>query len=159
MNQKRNLIITICTGNICRSPMAERLLQQALEAEGAPLNEFQVISAGVAAWAGDPASENSVKALSKIGIPLEHHKSQPITKSLLEQAFLVLGMTESHLHALDKYKNVLPPKVHLFREFMESPETFEIPDPYGQNLAAYRECLDSMAEAIPSLLAYLKRDC
>jgi protein-tyrosine-phosphatase len=138
--------------------MAERLLQQALKAEGAPLNKLQVVSAGVAAWAGDPASANSVKALSKIGIQLDHHKSQPITKSLLEKACLVLGMTESHLHALDKYKKVLPPNVHLFREFMESPETFEIPDPYGQNLEAYRKCLDSMAEAIPSLLAYLKRE-
>lgn len=158
MNQKRNLIITVCTGNICRSPMAERLLQQALKAEGAPLNEIQVISAGVAAWTGDPASTNSVQALSKIGIQLDHHKSQPITKSLLEQAFLILGMTESHLQALNKYKTVLPPKVHLFREFMEPSQTSEIQDPYGQDLAAYRACLDSMAEAIPSLVAYLKRE-
>lgn len=160
MSKQRDQIIVICTGNICRSPMAKCLLEQAIEAEGAPLNSLKVISAGTSAWSGDPASTNSVTALSKVGIELTQHKSQPITKDMLESAFLVLGMTHSHLYGIEKYKKSLPPRVHLFRDFMNPPSDAEteIMDPYGQNLATYRACLDSMAEAIPSLIEFLKKE-
>jgi protein-tyrosine phosphatase len=57
MKTERNLILTICTGNTCRSPMAEKLLQHALAAEGEPLNQLTVASAGVAAGEGSPASK------------------------------------------------------------------------------------------------------
>ena len=49
MASERNLILTICTGNVCRSPMAEKLLQHALAGQGAPLNQIEIVSAGVAA--------------------------------------------------------------------------------------------------------------
>jgi protein-tyrosine phosphatase len=158
MTTPRNLIIVLCTGNICRSPMGERLLQTALATESAPLDQLQVVSAGVAAWAGDPASPNAVEALAKTGITLEQHQSQPLTKALLEKAFLVLGMTHSHLNAVEAYPEARPDRVHLFREFLSAEAGHEIPDPYGQNLAAYRTCLDSMAEALPSILTYLKNE-
>ena len=80
MTSKRNLILTICTGNVCRSPMAEKLLQHALAVEDKPLNQIEIVSAGVAAGYGDPASANSVAALKKVKIDLDRHKSQPLTQ-------------------------------------------------------------------------------
>ena len=158
MASERNLILTICTGNVCRSPMAEKLLQHALAGQGTPLNQIEIVSAGVAAGYGEPASVNSVTALKRVKIDLDGHKSQPVTQDLIDRAFLILGMTQSHIDTLNYYHTDLPERVHLFREFMGKDDSPEIPDPYGQNYTAYAACFDSMAEAIPSLVAYLKNE-
>src|SRR4051795_11030781 len=76
-------IVTVCTANICRSPMAAALLQHALAAEPEPLRSLRVVSAGVAARPGEPVSENSVYALKKVGIDLSQHRSQALTQQML----------------------------------------------------------------------------
>jgi len=158
MAQDRNLILTVCTGNICRSPMAGKLLQHALSAEDAPLDQLTVESAGVAAGYGETASNNSVAALKKVKINLAQHLSQPVTQDLIDRAFMIIGMTDSHLDILAHYHTGLPKRLHLFREFMGPDVDVQIPDPYGQNFEAYQQCLDSMIEAIPSLVAYIKQE-
>jgi len=158
MATERNLVLTICTGNICRSPMAARLLQHALEAEDGPVSRLEVASAGVAAAPGQPASANSVTALKKVGIDLGRHQSQPLSSELIDRAFVIFGMTQSHLDILRSYFPDLPERVHLFREFIDGNVDPEIPDPYGADYDAYKACLDAMVEAIPSVVTYLKRE-
>lgn len=138
--------------------MAEKLLQHALAAEGSPLDKLEVLSAGVAAGYGDPASENSQAALRKVDLDLSQHKSQPLSEDLVDRAFAIFGMTDSHIDLLQHYYPNLPERVYLLRSFIGEGQDDQIPDPYGQNLDAYQACLDSMIEAIPSVVTYLKTE-
>jgi protein-tyrosine phosphatase len=138
--------------------MAAKLLQYALAAEQSPLNQLAVESAGVCAIPGEPASSNSVAALKKVNIDLSQHKSQPVTQALIERAFVILGMTDSHLETLTMYDySNLPEHRYLFREFVGDIQKSQIPDPFGQDFNAYQECLDHMLEAIPSLIKFLQK--
>jgi protein-tyrosine-phosphatase len=149
-------IVTVCTANICRSPMAAALLQHALAAQPEPLRSLRVISAGVAARTGESVSENSVLALKKVGIDISHHRSQPLTQQMLDEAFAVICMTESHRAMIQVQANPVPKNLFLFRQFMSGDGDVEIGDPYGGPLRVYEAARDEMVESIPSLVAHLK---
>lgn len=153
---ERDHIIVVCTANICRSPMGERLLAHGLAAEDAPLNQLKVASAGISAYDGDPASQNSVKALKSVGLDLQDHKSQQISQELLDKAFAVFCMTQTHRTLIEVHFEHVPKHLYLFRELMPKDASIEIPDPYGRSLPEYELCRDSMVEAIPSLLQFLR---
>jgi len=135
--------------------MGAALLQHALAVQPEPLRSLRVLSAGVAARSGEPATANSVAALKKVGIDLKSHRSQPVTQELLDHALLVLCMTESHRDMIEITGRPTPPRLFLFREFYAQGVSAEIPDPYGLHLTAYEATRDEMVEAIPSIIAYL----
>ncbi len=149
-------IVMVCTANICRSPMAAALLQHALAAQPEPLRSLQVISAGVAARTGEAVSENSVLALKKVGLDLTHHRAQPLTQRLLDEALAVVCMTESHRAMIEVQANPPPKNLFLFREFLPGEVDKEIGDPYGGPLKVYESARDEMVEAMPSLVEHLK---
>lgn len=155
---ERNQVIVVCTGNICRSPMGERLLAHALAAEPPPLCDLEVISAGVAALPGDPASTNSVRALEKVGLDLRNHRSRPFHPRLFDRALLILTMTEGHRAQLvGQYQDDSVP-IFLFRELMEGLDDPSVPDPFGANLGEYLETRDALAEAVPSIVQWLREN-
>ncbi len=151
------LIVTVCTANICRSPMAEALLRHALAAEPEPLRSCKVVSAGVAARGGEKVSINSVDALAKVGLRISDHRSRPLTPELATEADLILCMTESHRAVIGLALDPVPKNVHLWREFMPKGSSREIADPYGGPLAEYEACRDEMVEAIPSIIEHLRK--
>jgi protein-tyrosine-phosphatase len=149
-------ILIVCTANICRSPMGEGLLRHALAAESEPLRSLKVYSAGVAARDGEPVSENSLVALRKVGINIADHTSQAITQEMLDDAVLVLCMTETHRAMIQMQAAPVPQELRLFREFMPVAADKEVPDPFGGPLKLYELCRDELVEAIPSIIAHLK---
>lgn len=153
-----DLIVVVCTGNICRSPMAEGLLAHALAAEAAPLKNLQVVSAGVAARSGTPPSANSVAAMKKVGLDISSHQSQPLTPELLDQAAAVFVMTETHRAVIHASFDPTPRNIYLLREFMPREAEKEIADPYGGPLPLYEECRDEIVESIPSVVAFLRKE-
>ena len=150
------IIIVVCTANICRSPMAAALLQHALAAQPEPLRSFKIISAGVAARAGDPVSENSVLALKKVGLDISKHTSRPLTQKMIDEASLILGMTESHRAIIQLQAEPPPKNLFLFREFLPQRGDKQIGDPFGGSLKLYESTRDEMVEAIPSLVEFIK---
>ncbi|WP_404423242.1 low molecular weight protein arginine phosphatase [Nibricoccus sp. IMCC34717] len=153
---KSGYILTVCTANICRSPMAGALLQHALRGQAEPLRSLKVFSAGVAARAGERASAHSVTALKKVGIALESHASQPVTRDLLAGALAVFCMTESHRAMIQMQFDPPPRHLYLFREFLPPPADPEIGDPYGGSLDDYEACRDEMVEAVPGIIQFLR---
>lgn len=137
--------------------MAERLVKHALTAEPPPLNQLEVLSAGIAAGDGYPAAANSVAALKKVGIDLNDHSSSQASEELLDKADVIFGMTRSHLDSIRYYLgNSAEDRLFLMREFIEGAQDLEIPDPFGLGFADYENARDSMVEAIPGLIKYLR---
>lgn len=150
------LIVTVCTANICRSPMAEALLRHALAAEPEPLRSCRVVSAGVAARGGEKVSPNSVDALAKVGLRISDHRSQLLTPQLAANADIILCMTESHRAVIGLSLDPVPKNVYLWREFMPKGSSREIGDPFGGPIAEYEACRDELVEAIPAILDHLR---
>ncbi len=156
MAEKAPLITCICTGNSCRSPMAAKLLQHALDAENDPWCTYRVISAGVSAVYEGPASTHAINALKKVGLDLTDHRSTQVTKKLIEDSIAVLCMTESHRQYLQRLFPQSKIPIQLFRENIPSTTELEISDPFGTNLSVYESCRDSIVEAIPYIIKHLK---
>lgn len=138
--------------------MGAALLRHALAAEPEPLRSLPVISAGVSARGGEPMTPHSVTALKKAGIDASRHSSRALTQEMLDEAVLVLCMTESHRAMIEATAHPAPRHLHLFREFLPAGEATEIADPYGGPLSSYEVSRDEMVEAIPSLLAFLRKE-
>jgi protein-tyrosine-phosphatase len=156
MNQNPPCLTVVCTANVCRSPMAGALLRHALAAEPEPLSLIPVETAGVAAYGGEPATDYSVDVLKKVGIDIKEHRSQRLSPQLVDRSAFIFVMTNSHRDIILDAFPAAKGKVHLFREFMKG-ESDQIPDPFGSGFKTYEASRDSMVEAIPSLLAFLRK--
>ena len=151
-------MVFICTANVCRSPMAEKLFEDAL-AKSSTKKKIHVLSAGLTAANGDKASENSCEAVKEIGLDLTDHRSSAVTRTTLQNASAIFCMTESHrvlIHMYFELPDDAP--VYLMREFIEDTEDKELPDPFGQSLEVYRHCRDKMMEALPTLFAWIEKN-
>ncbi len=160
MNEKegRQRVITfVCTGNICRSPMAEYLFRSALELESDPkLRSLRSASAGIAAPNGSPASTNAILAMQPLGIDLAPHRSRLLTQQIVDNSFAIFCMTPSHVAVIEDNFQVSTPHLFLLRELIPNSNDRSLPDPFGGTLAEYERCRNAIEEAIPSIIQYLK---
>ena len=156
MGNRKPTVICVCTANICRSPMAEKLLDHALRAERHLLRSIEVTSAGISAWAGEAATGHSIQALQKVGLDLSGHRSRPLSAEMVSRAALILVMTESHRNAIRSIYPESDVPVLLLRELIPDVSEREIPDPFGSEYLTYENCRDSIVEAVPAVIDYLK---
>ncbi len=154
----RDTVTFVCTGNTCRSPMAEALLRVTLAKKGQGLERFKVASFGLAAYPGDPVSANSVKAMQRIGLDVAAHRSRLLTQADVDRSAVIFGMTESHLAALHARFQLLPELVLLVRDVLPTDVPRDIPDPFGGGYRDYEECRDSMVEAMPAMVEFLRQN-
>lgn len=143
------IVLFVCTGNTCRSPMAERIFQkllaQKIGCSPEKLGErgVQVISAGMAAFPGGRAAREAIDTLAHFGIDLANHTSQPLSDRAVRHADLILTMTQGHLQTLIRQWPAAAP-----RSFMVSTDRRDINDPIGQPISAYQRCADEITTGL-----------
>src|SRR5207245_866967 len=146
-------ILFVCTGNICRSPMAEGLFRHAVKGR----SNFRVISAGVGAVEGLPPSEHAVHALRELGVDISQQRSRMLTADLVQQADYIFGMTHGHVDAVNLLYPQAVEKTFLLREFDDTLDVFEkdISDPIGGTLEVYLECRDQIDKGTSSMPQFI----
>ena len=148
-------ILFVCTGNVCRSPMAAGIFRRAVEGRG----EYQVLSAGLGAAEGVPPSAHAVEAVKELGIDISGMRSRMLTAELVRQADYIFGMTHSHIDTVATLYPQAAEKTFLLREFDETLESFEkdISDPIGGSYEVYLDCRDQIEQGISSLLGFIEQ--
>ncbi|HHU62010.1 MAG TPA: low molecular weight protein arginine phosphatase [Natronincola sp.] len=155
-----NSVLFVCTGNTCRSVMAEYLLKHHAEKKGISL---RVSSAGVGAFSGDSANKHAVDVLAELGIDAGEHRSSLVNPYLLEEFDLVLAMTESHKYQLLQAAPHLKERVHLLKAMAKTIEnvqeldeeiekSYNVSDPFGQSIEIYRQSRDEINSAVKKVL-------
>lgn len=129
-------ILLVCTGNTCRSVMAQGILQEILR-EMAEDQTLQVLSAGVAASLGGEASEEAILILEERGIDIGRHRSRPVTEDLLAGVDLVLAMTGCQSQIMKRIYPEQAGKVYSLKEYVG--EQGDIEDPIGMPVEIYRK--------------------
>jgi RpiB/LacA/LacB family sugar-phosphate isomerase len=148
-------ILFICTGNVCRSPMAEGLFRKATNGSG----DFRVFSAGLGAVDGQPPTAHSVNAMREIGIDISQQRSRALTGELIREADYIFGMTHSHVDTVSLLYPAVAEKTFLLREFDDSVEPYEkdIPDPIGSPYHIYVHCREQIEQGINSLIKFMEQ--
>ena len=148
-----NKIVFICTGNTCRSPMAEAILRSRLP--DALKDKFEISSAGVFAWDGEPASSQAIKVLEEIGIDLSGHRARRMTEEITRDAALVVAMTEAHRLQVLADSPSAESKVILLGSLDGSRNDADIADPIGGSKDVFTAARDEIAELVDRLIDYL----
>lgn len=148
-------ILFVCTGNTCRSPLAEVLLRQKLEERG--LAGVTVASAGTGAWDGAPASEGAYLVALEHGLDLSAHRARLLTRELVQGSDMVLTMARHHRARVEQLGSGA--KAHLLGEFAgRQGEDAEVRDPFGGDLEGYRETFDELETLVLEVAQRLAKE-
>lgn len=146
-------VLFVCTGNTCRSPLAEALFRGLTKGR----DDIKVASAGTGAYSGQQASKHSVTLARERGVDLSTHRSKAVTIDLIETSTHIFALSRGHLASiLDDFPEA-EDKVYLVTEFVadDGLRGRDIMDPFGGDLDDYREVMVHLEKTLPSLLAYI----
>lgn len=161
-------ILFVCTGNTCRSSMAEALFKKLLEDKGISKYRFKISSAGTCAWDGDNASPQAIQVLEEKGIDIRNHLSTPLTPKLIKETDLILTMTVNHKMGVEQMRPKAKGKVFTLKEYVlnngkklekskvsfeeANDDIYDIRDPFGQPVEVYSKCVEEIEEYLHKLV-------
>jgi protein-tyrosine-phosphatase len=145
-------ILVVCTGNTCRSPLAEVTLRRAVSDVG--LEDVEVRSAGTGAFDGEPASEGSYLVALEQGLDLAAHRARVVTREMVAASDLILAMSRGHLRKLELLG--AGTKAHLMGDYAGTTGDHEVADPVGGPIEGYRATymqIDEMSRLVARRLS------
>ncbi len=147
-------IMFICTGNICRSAMAEAMLKKLAKQKN---KEIEVYSAGTTAYTGDVCTENAIQVMDEYGIDIRKHRATNIKESKIEEMDLILCATTSHKQMVNYLYPNLKEKVYTIKEYAEKNDinkstNINISDPWGFSTEVYRKCAKEIEENLEKII-------
>ncbi len=149
-------VLFVCRANVCRSPMAEAILDA--RAQDGRLT-LRAASAGVAALAGEEMAPNSRAALEEVGIYSGGHRARQVGKAMLGEADLVLAMSPRQVAVLLQRFGAPPDRVYALPEYaLGAPPEEGIPDPYGHTMTAFRASVRQLLECVDGLIGRIERE-
>ncbi len=163
-NESRFRLLFVCTGNTCRSPMAEGILKKALKDKG--VENVEVRSAGTHGLDLAPASVFAAAAAKAIGVDISRHRSRTLNEEMIEKADLILVMSPEHAHHIEIMSRAALRKTHLLKSFPQpveasnadqEPGVLSIKDPIGGVFEEYRKSCREIEEQINRILPEILR--
>lgn len=148
-------VLFVCTGNTCRSPLAEAIARQVAADRGG--GDIAVSSAGTSAWDGAPASDGALLVGIERQLDLNAHRSRMLSPEIIDAATLILAMGPHHIERISALGGAT--KAHLLTDYAEGSSAGRaISDPFGGDLAAYRATADELDALIGRVFDRLMND-
>lgn len=149
-------IMFVCTGNICRSPMAHYYMQKRVK-DLKIENDFLISSCGVYAYNGEKATQNAILVMKEYNVDMENHRATNIADTNIEDYDYIITLTTRHKEQIKYHYPKLDNNIYTLREFVDENNVYQsIDDPWGLSYNVYKTCAKEIVDNIDKLIEKLR---